>query len=198
MADEDLVPLLGRALDQTGAIIAAISPDQSELPTPCGDWNVRALVSHLIGQDLRNFLISVRGAVADWQAQPDPVGADWATMFQDRARELISTWQSADLNQLVGIPGGQQVPLRSRADQQVAELATHGWDLTVATGQTAALDDALAEHALAWSHQMLRPEHRGPGKAFGLEVQVPPDAPAYDRLAGWFGRDPQWQAPTSS
>jgi len=29
-------------------------------------------------------------------------------------------------------------------------------------------------------------------RALGAEVAVPPDAPAYDRLAGWFGRDPAW------
>jgi hypothetical protein len=39
---------------------------------------------------------------------------------------------------------------------------------------------------------MLRPEFRGPGKAFGVEVPVPDDAPAYERLAGWFGRNPGW------
>jgi len=26
----------------------------------------------------------------------------------------------------------------------------------------------------------------------GAEVPVPDDAPAYDRMAGWFGRDPGW------
>jgi hypothetical protein len=55
------------------------------------------------------------------------------------------------------------------------------------------LDDELAEHALAWSRGMLRPEYRGPDKAFGVEVPVAGDAPAYDRLAGWFGRDPDWR-----
>jgi hypothetical protein len=49
---------------------------------------------------------------------------------------------------------------------------------------------ALAEHALAWSRRMLRPEYRG--SAFGPEVLVKQDAPAYQRLAGWFGRDPRW------
>jgi len=39
---------------------------------------------------------------------------------------------------------------------------------------------------------VLRPEHRGAGNAFGAEVSVPLDAPAYERLAGWFGRDPRW------
>jgi hypothetical protein len=27
---------------------------------------------------------------------------------------------------------------------------------------------------------------------FEAEVPVPEDAPVYDRLAGWFGRDPGW------
>jgi uncharacterized protein (TIGR03086 family) len=71
----------------------------------------------------------------------------------------------------------------------------HDWDLARATGQPAELDPALAEHALRWSRGMLRPEFRGPGKAFGVEVPVPDDAPAYERLAGWFGRDPGWTSP---
>jgi hypothetical protein len=58
--------------------------------------------------------------------------------------------------------------------------------------QTADLDPAIAERALAWARQMRRPEFRGPDKAFGVEVAVPDDAPNYDRLAGWFGRNPDW------
>jgi hypothetical protein len=44
----------------------------------------------------------------------------------------------------------------------------------------------------------MRPESRGPGKAFGPEVPVPDDAPSYDRLAGWFGRDPAWTPSSAS
>jgi uncharacterized protein (TIGR03086 family) len=96
------------------------------------------------------------------------------------------------------LPGGARAPLRSRADQQIAELAVHGWDLVAATGQRADLDPALAEHALRWCRQMLRPEFRGPGRAFGPEVAASPDAPAYQRMAGWFGRDPDWTPPGSA
>ena len=80
-------------------------------------------------------------------------------------------------------------------DHQITELCVHAWDLTKAAQLSVTLDDELAEHALAWSRQMLQPQFRGQGKAFGNEVPVPADATAYDRLAGWFGREPGWQPP---
>ena len=190
-SDADTVALLERALDQTAGLIAAIEPGQAGLPTPCAGWDVRALVSHLIGQDLRNFLISARGESADWQIPAAEIGDDWAAAFGDRAEPVRAAWRAADLDRPVAGPGGE-APLRFRADQQIAELAMHDWDLARATGQPAELDPALAEHALRWSRGMLRPEFRGPGKAFGVEVPVAEDAPVYDRLAGWFGRDPGW------
>jgi uncharacterized protein (TIGR03086 family) len=193
-ADAETVALLERALDQTAGLIAGIDASQAGLATPCAGWDVRALVSHLAGQDLRNFLVSARGEAADWTAPAEEIGDDWAAAFRDRAEPLRAAWRSGDLDRPVTGPGGE-APLRMRADQQITELAMHDWDLARATGQPAELDPALAEHALRWSRGMLRPEFRGPGKAFGVEVPVPDDAPAYERLAGWFGRDPGWTSP---
>lgn len=179
--DDSVLGLLERALDQTTAVIAGIRPGQAALPTPCSSWDVESLVRHLVTQDLPHFAVSARGEMPDWPAQ-----------FLDGARQLLGIWASADLERPVPAPGGGTAPLRSRADQQIAELAVQGWDLARATAAGPHLDAALAEHALAWSRGMLRPEFRGPGKAFGAEVQVPEGSPAYDRLAGWFGRDPAW------
>ena len=191
-SDTGTLMLLKHALDQTERLIAAVGAGQAGMATPCSGWDVRALVRHMAGQDLRNFLAATRGETADWQAPPDELGEDWTAAFRDRAAPLRSAWKAADLDQPVAMPGGGQAPLRSRADQQIAELAMHSWDLVKATGQQVSLDPALAEHALGWSRRMLRPEFRGPGQAFGPEVPVPAGAPAYQRLAGWFGRDPDW------
>lgn len=193
---EATIALLDRAIDQTAAVIAAIDPSQRTLPTPCSEWDVQALARHVIAQDLRNYIVVARGEVADWQAPFDELGDDWSAEFSARATQLRDAWHNAELDRLVAAPGGVEVPLGSRASQQIAELAIHGWDLVRATGQPEArLDPAIAEHALGWARGMLRPEHRGPGKPFGFEVPVPEEASSYVRLAGWFGRDPGWRPP---
>lgn len=178
------LPLLERALGQTEAIIAAIRPEQATLPTPCPQWTVRDLVEHLVGRGLGNFTAVARGETIDWTAPPKPLGGDWAAEFASGAQQLLAAWNRPDA-----------ADATVRIDQQVAELAVHGWDLVTATGVDVPLDDEIAEHALAWSRGMLRPEHRGPDKAIGPEVPVPADAPAYARLVGWFGRDPSWRRP---
>src|SRR5215471_15368281 len=104
--DAYTVALLDRALDQTAALIAAIKAGQTGLPTPCAGWDVRALVSHVAGQDLRNFLVSARGETANWQAPADDLGDDWAAAFRDRAAPVRAEWRTADLNRLVSGPGG--------------------------------------------------------------------------------------------
>lgn len=195
--DTDNLGLLRRALDQMSQVIGRIKPDQAGLPTPCADWDVREVARHVIKKDLPNFASVARGETVDWQAAPDELGDDWATEFGAGAATLMELWKAVPPDQMVALPNGQEVPVRTRADQQVAEFCIHAWDLARATGQNSDLDAEPAEHGLAWSRRMLRPDARGPGKAFGSEVQVPSFAPVYDRLAGWFGRDPAWPKVTA-
>ena len=133
----ETIALLERALDQTAQVIAVIPADQARLPTPCPAWDVEALVRHLIGQDLRNFMASARGERPDWQAPPDEFDEDWPAAFQGRAAQLREVWQAADIDHVIEMPGGHQTTLLTSADQQIAELATHSWDLVKATGQDA-------------------------------------------------------------
>ncbi|WP_067722137.1 TIGR03086 family metal-binding protein [Nocardia yamanashiensis] len=192
------VDLVERAVAQLGDVIAAVRPDQAGLPTPCQEWRVGRLLDHLVGQDLPAFTTAARGEDVDWASVPhEEIDADWSAEFEVRSGPLLDAWRAGDLDRPVRAMGGTG-PLRGRADQQIAEFAMHTWDLARATGQQPELDPELAERALAWSKRLLRPEYRGPGKAFGPEVPIPADAPAYDRLAAWFGRDPHWHASASA
>lgn len=184
--------LLERSLQHMRTVLGAIRQDQAGLPTPCEHWDVRTVAGHVAVHDLRNFAIRSRGEMSDWHAPYEDLGDDWLAQFDAGARRLRDSWHAADPNQQITLPGGHEVPLISLADQQIAELCVHAWDLARATGQDITLDDEPAEHALRWARRMLRPEGRGPDKPFGFEVPVSEDAPVYERLVGWFGRDPQW------
>jgi uncharacterized protein (TIGR03086 family) len=192
--DNEPLVLLSRALDQAGDLIAGTQREMAELPTPCRSWTVADLVTHLVN-DLGNFATAVKGGKPDWSKAGERIAGDWAPAFATGRQELDEAWASADLQAEVATPGGSGAALVTRADQQIAELAVHTWDIARATGQSEDLDASVAEYGLVWAKQNLRPQFRGPedeGKGFGPEVPVPDDAPIYERLAGWFGRDPQW------
>jgi uncharacterized protein (TIGR03086 family) len=191
----DTIALLSRALTQMRMVIEQVPARSLEAATPCRDWTVRELLRHVVRQDLRNFVASAQGEIADWSATAPELGDRWVEDYRRGAQTLLEIWGAADLDEKVPMPGGAEAPLRSRADHQITELCVHAWDLTKAAQLSVTLDDELADHALAWSRQMLQPQFRGQGKAFGDEVPVPANAKPYDRLAGWFGRDPGWQPP---
>jgi uncharacterized protein (TIGR03086 family) len=188
----DPLDLLARALDQTGALIAGVRPDQATLPTPCRAWDVRALVNHVV-YDVQHFTALTRGQA--WtEHDADLIDGDWLAAYRAAAAGLLAVWREPGaLERPVRSPAGEQ-PATWRLGQQITDLAVHGWDIARATGQSTDLDPELGRLALEWARQNLQPQFRGPegsGRAFGPEVRVPDDAPLYDRLAGFFGRDPR-------
>lgn len=166
---------LSRALDQAGDILAAIHADELESPTPCADWRVRDLADHLTTAPAR-FLAMARGEEIDWAATPEVAEGSWAATFRTTGDDLIHHWH------------GQPDDQVAQADWQTAEIAVHTWDLARATGHGGTLDDEVAERALAFLQASLTADNRGP--VFGAAVAVADDAPAYDRLAAFAGRDP--------
>jgi uncharacterized protein (TIGR03086 family) len=187
MSSTDPLANLAAAAGQAGDVIAAVRDDQWTRPTPCNEWDVTALVDHVV-QSLRNGAIRARGGKPDWTAQA-PHAADPIGEYRAAADALIESWRGAgDLSGSTELPGMGEMPARFPVDQLTAELAVHTWDVARATGQSTELDPQVGETALTWAQGVLRPQMRG--DAFGPEVPVDPDAPLYDRLAGFFGRDP--------
>ena len=172
-APHDSVVLLSRALDQCGDALAAVHEHQLDLATPCADWDLGRLVSHVVA-DPRHFLLMAGGGKPDWSSEPDRV-MYWAATFRSAADDLIHHW-----HQVGDAADAAQV------DWQTAEFAVHTWDVHRATGQHTPLDPDVAERALAFMSGALTPDNRG--EAFGPEQPAPGDAPVYDRLAAYAGR----------
>ena len=176
-----------RAVTQTESVIAAVRPDQAALPTPCTEWDVRTLVSHMAGGVRRIALI---GEGADALSLPPfaDLGHDWAAAYRAAARRATAAWaDDAKLDKLFTVPWGK-VPGRVAVAGYIREVVAHGWDLAAATGQPTELDPELGAFALEVSRRSLPADARA-GIPFGEVTLAPAGAGVYAQLAAWLGRE---------
>lgn len=163
---------LDTGLDQLDGLIASVGPDDLDRPTPCTEWKVRDLLDHIV-HSTAGLARAARGEQADWSApvshQDDPAAA-----FDAAAGDLRAALRDA----------GED----ATADWQLAEIATHTWDLATALERpTDGLDPHVAERGYAFMSQAMTDDNRG--SAFKPEQPAPEDADAYQRIAAFAGRD---------
>ena len=180
-----------RAVAQTESIVAAVVPAQLGLPTPCPEYDVRALLSHTVGGLNRIALVGEGADALAVPARADGVPDDgWLAAYRAAAARARAAWaDDAKLDALFEVPWGK-VPGRIAISGYVQEITVHGWDLARATGQPTELDPELATWVLAVAQRILPPEPRGGEIPFGPVVPVPEGAGVYARLAAWLGRQP--------
>jgi uncharacterized protein (TIGR03086 family) len=182
-ADASSVADLESVLAGTATIIGGVSKDQAHLRTACPDFDVAQLVDHVVGW-AGSFAARLSGREpgvdpATFRAGPDP-----RAQLEGFAAEIVAGYRHHS-------PGAQSLPI----GVLLMDLQAHGWDLAVATGQQVPFGEHEAETALAAGRQMLKPEYRGAGKAFGPEVTAAEGATALEQLVAFLGRDPSWTPP---
>jgi uncharacterized protein (TIGR03086 family) len=184
-------PLHRRAIAQTEPVVAAVSPTQLDLPTPCSEYDVRALLSHIVGGLNRVAIVGEGGDALARPARADGVPDDgWLDAYRAAAARAVAAWtDDARLDALVEVPWGK-VPGRFALAGYVQEILTHGWDLAKATAQPTEGDPELAQWALAGAKRILPPENRGGDIPFGPVIEITADAAPYAQLAAWLGRHP--------
>jgi uncharacterized protein (TIGR03086 family) len=186
----DDIDLLSDVLDKTGDLIAGVAPDRLDRSTPCPDYDVRAMVDHLVGW-VQVFAAAAGGRTYEGDPSAVHAGDDPAGEFRASAADLVAGWREHGVDRTVTLAGGGGQPGEVVLNMTLMEYLTHGWDLAVGSGQPVPYTDDEAEQVLARAQATLPPQYRGEGMAFGEIVPVPDDAPAVDRLIGFMGRRPQ-------
>jgi uncharacterized protein (TIGR03086 family) len=188
------VALLTGILDKTGDVIAGVRPDQGTLSTPCEEFDVTALVNHIVGW-IRVFDAGSNERLFEGDAAAFRCGADPEAEFRSAAAGVVTGWETYGLNRQVGITGGARMPGEMVFNMTLMEYLAHGWDLATATGQDPPYSDAEAIETLRRAEGTLPPQYRGGDMPFGPAVPIGADAPALDRFAAFMGRHP---SPASS
>ncbi|WP_068155565.1 TIGR03086 family metal-binding protein [Rhodococcus phenolicus] len=182
-------PLFRSALVWAHELFAGVTPDQLADPTPCAEFDVRAMMGHLTATVERGRLLGLGEDVADAPEVITGVDDDaWPATLDNTADRYWQVWNDAAvLDRAVVAPWGT-FPGRAAILVSLNEVLVHGWDLAVATGQPAEADPVLAQAALSIMQKALPESPRGGYVPFGPVVTPAADAGATERLANWAGR----------
>ncbi|MEV5612131.1 TIGR03086 family metal-binding protein [Streptomyces sp. NPDC052225] len=188
---QDPRPVFDRATAQVARLIAAAPPARFADPTPCTEFDVRRLISHLVGVTRRIAVVGEGGDGMAVEPFADSVADEALPKAYEEARaDALRAWRDdARLDSDVTVPWGS-MPGRAALSGYVMETVTHSWDLWEALGRPGTLDPELAGFALGVARAVLPPERRGPDVPFGEVVAVPEQADVHGELAAWLGRTP--------
>jgi uncharacterized protein (TIGR03086 family) len=180
------VAMLEEACGVVAGIVANITPEQMHLPTVNDDWDVRALINHLV----RGNVWAVQNLETGGAPRPteDLIGErSPAEAFSESAQDMIAAFRAPGaLGKMVAMPFGE-IPGAGLALFRTGDLVGHAWDLAVATGQDRNIAPEMCETVLEMSRKRLEGIDRA-RSPFKEIVEVSEEACPADRLAGFLGK----------
>jgi uncharacterized protein (TIGR03086 family) len=188
--------LLAGALRYALTACALVKPSELAAPTPCVEWDIRALLWHL-AESVADLEEGLRTGSLDGDGQEDPVaalrlrearltGTDPLGVLRDRAAGLLSACYSGGPAERFIEVDGLPLPAGLVACTGAVEIAVHGWDVSAALGRGGSIPPALATRLLRLCPLLVA----GREGLFAAAVPISPQASQGDRLVGYLGRDP--------
>jgi uncharacterized protein (TIGR03086 family) len=190
----DLHKEMAAAAAEDARVVAGATTGPLDGPTPCTDWDLRALLNHTIlwtaysaERRARDEKLPDDLPDTDFTAQPD-----YAQAYAAQIDRAVAAWSEPGAWTRELAMMGTPTPSADVGALLVAEMVLHGWDIARATGQDFHCDGpvlAAAAQTVAANAELFR-QYQG----FAEPVELAPDAPEFDRLLASSGRDPAWTA----
>jgi uncharacterized protein (TIGR03086 family) len=189
-ASREPIELLVVANDEFARRLRLVGSDDWRRPTPCSEWDVRALVNHVVGGNVRYQLLLDGAPTEQVEATRtvDHLGDDALASFVATADGVAAYFHEDGALERIAHHGTGDRTGRELLSMRILDAAIHGWDLARAIGADETLDDDVVAFLLAYTADLdLGPQQR----AFALaDVDVPRDASPQDQLLHRLGRHP--------
>lgn len=141
-----------RAASAYGQHVHQIGAHQWHQPTPCSEWEVRALVNHLVGENLWAVELFAGHTVTSVGSKfdGDLLGDDPVRVWDRSAAAALAAIET---------PGAMESKVHlsfgdfsgaEYTDQLFADMLVHGWDLARAIGAEERLDADLVDACATW------------------------------------------------
>lgn len=185
---DEVVARFQKAVNTVDASLHALTPDAWSRPTPCTEWDVRALVQHVVNE-LAWVTPLVQGrtiAEVGDALDGDLLGEDPLGAFHHHARAAHAALEEPGaLARTVHLSYGDETA-QGYAEQVTGDVLIHAWDLARGAG----LDDELPADMVSWAAgwaEQVAPMLEGSG-LFAPRVAVDAEADPQTRLLALFGR----------
>ena len=185
---DEVVARFQKAVNCFDASMHQLTSDGLARPTPCADWDVRALVQHVVNE-LAWIAPLVEGkTIADvgTDLDGDLLGTDPLAAFHHHSRTAHEALeQDGALERTVHLSFGD-FSGQYYADQVGGDVLVHAWDLARGLG----LDDTLPDDLVAWGipYWEATLAQFGPNPYFAAPLEIAADADPQSRLLGLLGR----------
>ncbi|MFZ0139603.1 MAG: TIGR03086 family metal-binding protein [Aeromicrobium sp.] len=187
-------PDLQAAARLTASIVTGVGDEQLDNPTPCDERDVQQLLAHIDGLSQAFTAAAAKDFGPLTDTAPDEsdgsLGDDWRRRVPAQLAALAQAWSDPSAWEGMTRAGGIDLPGEVGGLVALDEIAIHGWDLAVATGQPYDPDDATA--AVVHGFLLESRKEPVPEELFGPVVDVSADARLFDQALGLAGRDPGW------
>ncbi|MEI7032142.1 TIGR03086 family metal-binding protein [Streptomyces pratensis] len=196
----DIRKLDRAAVLETVRLLEESDPRDWDLPTPCADWTLRQLVSHMAGQH-HGFAAAAAGNGADASVwQPGALGDEPLKSYRAAAEAVLDAFAPQSvLTREFALPEISDTitfPASVAIGFHFLDYVVHGWDLARALGTSPDLDDEITEAALVFALRVPDDERRlGPAAPFRPALLAPPRADTLELVLTTLGRSPGWSAP---
>ena len=184
----DLRELFKKGTKIFGDAVHATGQDQWHSPTPCTEWDVRALVHHLVYEMVwvRPMLEGKTIAEVGDEFEGDLLGDDPIGAWDRAAADALTSLDELGSLQSVTHLSFGDFPAEEYLNQVLFDLHIHSWDLRTGIGVDSALDDELTEYMYPWAEKTM-----GSYRAAGVVAPMPPipdDANMQTKILAQSGR----------
>lgn len=175
------------SVKQAGRCIDNIRDSQLNNDTPCSEWNLRQLLSHMIYEVLwvPDLIAGKTIAEVGDAYEGDVVGNNPKNSWQQATDRAINAVNKASLGGTAHLSYGD-APLSQYINEVAADIFIHSWDVDQAVNCTLLFDPEVAE--VIYQNFLPRQQEMALSGLYGTAVDMSDDSDLQTKLLALFGR----------
>lgn len=183
----DAKDLFNEAVKEASGWVLRVEPEWLSKPTPCADWDLKALVNHMVYELawMQDLLIGKTIAEVGSKYDGDLIGNDVPRAWRKALMFAMDAVEKADLAAIVHLSYGD-FSAEHYIRESGADMLIHGWDVGQAIGCSVVFDTRVAQAVLDFVKP--RAEEFKQSGLFGEPLPTQDSDSIQTKLLAFFGR----------